>query len=75
MPINELVQRQKRLVGSLYGSANPQLDLPRLFDLYLTGRLPLDELVGRRFALTAVNEAFAALEHDAVGRSVVLMDS
>jgi Zn-dependent alcohol dehydrogenase len=75
VPINDLVQRQKRLVGSLYGSTNPQLDLPRLFDLYLSGRLPLDELVGRRFPLAAVNEAYAALEHDAVGRSVVLIDS
>ena len=38
VPINDLVQRQKRLVGSLYGSANPQTDLPRLFELYLSGR-------------------------------------
>ena len=75
VPINDLVQRQKRLVGSLYGSANPQIDLPRLFELYLSGRLALDELVGKRYSLAAVNEAYAALEHDAVGRSVVLMDS
>jgi S-(hydroxymethyl)glutathione dehydrogenase/alcohol dehydrogenase len=75
VPINELVQRQKRIVGSLYGSANPQIDLPRLFELYRSGRLALDELVGRQYRLGAVNEAFAALEHDAVGRSVVLMES
>ena len=75
VPINELVQRQKRLVGSLYGSANPQIDLPRLFELYLSGRLALDELVGTQYPLVAVNEAYAALEHDAVGRSVVLMAS
>ena len=47
LPINELVQRQKRVVGSLYGSANPLVDLPRLFRLYLAGRLPLDELARR----------------------------
>lgn len=73
VPINDLVQRQKRLVGSLYGSANPQADLPRLFELYLSGRLPLDELVGTQYPLAAVNEAYAALAHDAVGRSVVSM--
>ena len=73
VPINELVQRQKRLVGSLYGSANPQADLPRLFELYLSGRLALDELVGTQYPLAAVNEAYAALAHDAVGRSVVMM--
>ena len=75
VPINDLVQRQKRLVGSLYGSANPQADLPRLFELYLSGRLALDELVGTQYPLAAVNEAYAALAHDAVGRSVVLMAS
>src|SRR5207244_2304023 len=48
VPINELVQRQKRIVGSLYGSSNPRIDLPRLFDLYLAGKLPLGALVGAR---------------------------
>jgi Zn-dependent alcohol dehydrogenase len=73
VPINELVQRQKRLVGSLYGSANPHADLPRLFELYRSGRLPLDQLVGAQYPLAAVNDAYAALAHDAVGRSVVMM--
>jgi len=35
VPINELVQRQKRIVGSLYGSSNPRIDLPRIFELQL----------------------------------------
>jgi S-(hydroxymethyl)glutathione dehydrogenase/alcohol dehydrogenase len=72
VPINELVQRQKRVVGSLYGSANPLVDLPRLFRLYLAGRLPLDELVGERYPLASVNEAYAALTRGAVGRAVVV---
>jgi Zn-dependent alcohol dehydrogenase len=46
VPINELVQRQKRIVGALYGASNPRLDLPRIFALYLAGRLPLNELIG-----------------------------
>lgn len=72
LPINELVQGQKRIVGSLYGSANPLIDLPRIFGLYLAGRLPLDDLVGERFALDAVNEAYDRLIAGAVGRSVVV---
>lgn len=71
-PINELVQRQKRIVGSLYGSANPLLDLPRIFRLYQSGSLPLDELLGRRFPLTSVNEAFEWLAKGGVGRSIVV---
>lgn len=71
VPINELVQRQKRVVGSLYGSANPAIDLPRLFSLYLSGLLPLDDLVGERYSLSEINRAFAGLTHGTVGRSVV----
>jgi Zn-dependent alcohol dehydrogenase len=72
VPINELVQRQKRVVGSLYGSSNPPLDLPRLFRLYLAGRLPLDALVGEEYPLAAVNDAYAALVGGATGRAVVV---
>ncbi|GII57642.1 alcohol dehydrogenase [Planotetraspora thailandica] len=72
VPINVLVQREKRVVGSLYGSANPLVDLPRLFELYLAGRLPLDALVGRRYTLDHINEAFADLTSGSVGRGVVL---
>jgi Zn-dependent alcohol dehydrogenase len=72
IPINELVQRQKRVVGSLYGSANPPLDLPRLWRLYEAGRLPLDALLGEQYPLESVNEAYAALVSGAVGRAVLV---
>jgi Zn-dependent alcohol dehydrogenase len=72
LPINELVQRQKRVVGSLYGSSNPRMDLPRIFRLYTSGRLPLDRLVGARRPLTEVNEAFADLRGGGVGRTILL---
>jgi Zn-dependent alcohol dehydrogenase len=72
VPINDLVQRQKRVVGSLYGSAVPQLDLPVIFDLYRSGLLPLDELVGERYRLDQVQAGFDALAGGAPGRAVVL---
>lgn len=72
VPINDLVQRQKRIVGSLYGSSNPRIDLPRLFALYLAGRLPLDELLGRRRPLAEVNEAYAELRSGGVGRMILM---
>jgi Zn-dependent alcohol dehydrogenase len=71
VPINELVQRQKRVVGSLYGSSIPQLDLPVIFDLYRGGQLPLDRLIGDHFPLDRIGEAFDALKSGAVGRAVV----
>jgi Zn-dependent alcohol dehydrogenase len=72
VPVNELVQRQKRVIGSLYGSSNPRLDLPRIFALYLAGRLPLDELIGGRRPLTEVNEAYADLRAGGVGRTILV---
>ena len=72
LPINDLVQRQKRVVGSLYGSSNPRVDLPRIFALYLAGRLPLDALIGERRPLAEVNEAYADLRAGGVGRTILL---
>jgi Zn-dependent alcohol dehydrogenase len=72
VPVNELVQQQKRLVGSLYGSANPSLDLPRLLGLYRAGRLPLDKLLGATYPLDEVAKAYEDLRAGAVGRAVVV---
>lgn len=72
VPINDLVQRQKRIVGSLYGSSNPHIDIPRILGLYESGRLPLDDLIGRRYPLGEVNEAFDGLRDGAVGRAIIV---
>ena len=72
VPINDLVQRQKRIVGSLYGSSNPRIDLPRIFALYLAGRLPLDQLIGASRPLAEVNEAYADLRTGGVGRTILV---
>jgi Zn-dependent alcohol dehydrogenase len=72
VPLNQLVQRQKRIVGSLYGSSNPQLDLPRIFALYLAGELPLDKLIGDRLPLADFGEAYARLTAGAVGRGILV---
>lgn len=73
LPLNELVQQQKRVVGSLYGSANPPVDLPRLLALYTAGRLPLDALLGRAHPLEDAAAALRALrDATAVGRAVLV---
>ena len=74
MTINagELVYQEKTLKGSYYGTARPHADMPRLLDLYLAGRLPLDRLVSRSYPLEEVNEAYDALLAGEVARSVLL---
>lgn len=71
VPINQLVQQEKRLIGSLYGSANTVTDIPKLLELYRAGRLPLDELLGPAYPLSQVNDACQALLDGAVGRVVL----
>jgi S-(hydroxymethyl)glutathione dehydrogenase/alcohol dehydrogenase len=67
----DLADQGKRLIGCNYGSSVPAVDFPRLADLYLAGRLPLDQLVGRRRRL---EEAVGALHdlRDVVGLRTVL---
>jgi S-(hydroxymethyl)glutathione dehydrogenase/alcohol dehydrogenase len=65
---------EKRLQGSNMGSNRFRLDMPFYLDLYLQGRLELDELLSRRLRLEQVNEGLAALRTGEVARSVVVMD-
>ena len=72
-PINELVQKDIRVVGSLYGSSNTVLQIPRLLELYQAGRLPLDRLLGSEYRLEDINVAHARLPAEPVGRGPIVM--
>jgi Zn-dependent alcohol dehydrogenase len=72
IPAGELVYSEKTLKGSYYGTSRPQADMPRLLDLYMAGRLPLDRLLSRTYPLEQVNEAYRALLAGEVARSVLL---
>jgi Zn-dependent alcohol dehydrogenase len=72
LPINELVQKEIRVVGSLYGSANTVIEIPRLLELHEAGRLNLSRLLGSEYRLDDINEAYARLPAQSVGRSVII---
>jgi len=63
---------EKTLKGTVYGSVRPILDFPRLAELYLDGRLKLDQLVSRTYPLDQINEGFEALRRGEVARGVVV---
>ncbi len=65
---------EKRIQGSLMGSNRFRVDMPRYVDLYLQGRLKLDELVSARIGLDGLPAAFDAMRAGAVARSVVIFD-
>jgi S-(hydroxymethyl)glutathione dehydrogenase/alcohol dehydrogenase len=62
---------ERKLQGSFMGSNRFPIDMPRFVDLYMQGRLHLDELVSRRIKLEAVNEAFVELRTGKTARSVI----
>ena len=67
----ELFNSEKKLLGSLYGSADVRTDFGRLLRLWKAGRLDLTGLVSRHITVDEVNDAFAAMEAGEVVRSVI----
>jgi len=64
--------QEKTLKGTMYGSVRPPIDFPRLVDLYLDGRLKLDQLVSRTYTIEEINEGFTAMRTGQVARGVVV---
>jgi S-(hydroxymethyl)glutathione dehydrogenase/alcohol dehydrogenase len=72
-PYNMALQ-EKTIKGTMYGSVRPDIDFPKLVDLYLDGRLKIDELVSRTYTLDEINEGFTALRSGQVARGVVVFN-
>ena len=64
--------REKRIQGSTMGSNRFRVDMPRLVDFYLNGRLRLDEMISQRIELKDINRAFDDMKSGSVARSVIM---
>ena len=65
---------EKRLQGSYMGSNNPRIDLPRYVDMYLDGRLNLDDMVTERLDLSQINEGFDKMRTGKAARNLIVFD-
>jgi S-(hydroxymethyl)glutathione dehydrogenase/alcohol dehydrogenase len=74
IPPAALVLQNRRLLGSFVGSSRPQIDLPKLIELYRAGRLNLDPLISKRYHLEQVDEAFHDMEAGTIARGVIMFD-
>jgi S-(hydroxymethyl)glutathione dehydrogenase/alcohol dehydrogenase len=54
----DLTLMEKQVVGSLFGSANPRADIPKLLDLWGQGQIDLDALVTTTYTLDQVNDGY-----------------
>jgi NDMA-dependent alcohol dehydrogenase len=74
LPMAMFTLFQKRLLGSLYGEANPRADIPRLLSLYREGKLLLDETVTTEYKLNDINEGYDDMLAGRNIRGVVIHD-
>jgi len=70
----DLAMQQKQLVGSIFGTANPRYDVPRLLGLYQSGQLKLDEMITKTYTLDQVNEGYQDLRDGKNIRGVLVYD-
>jgi S-(hydroxymethyl)glutathione dehydrogenase/alcohol dehydrogenase len=66
-----LILQEKRVLGTVYGSAQVHRDFPRLIGLVEQGKLDLGDMVSRRMKLDEVNDALRAMQAGEVIRSVI----
>ena len=82
IPVGQMVELpgpaflgEKKIQGSAMGSNHFPVDMPRLVDMYMSGKLKLDDMISRRVKLAEVNDAFAEMKRGEIARSVIVFDS
>jgi S-(hydroxymethyl)glutathione dehydrogenase / alcohol dehydrogenase len=65
---------ERHLIGVTMGSARYQLDIPRYAELYLRGRLNLDDMISRRIGLDGIDDSFRAMQAGELVRAVIMFD-
>ncbi|MCD2197669.1 NDMA-dependent alcohol dehydrogenase [Actinomycetospora endophytica] len=71
MELFDLTLSQKRLQGALFGSTNGGWDVHRLLNLYRAGKLKLDEMITRTYALDEIAQGYRDLHAGLNVRGVV----
>lgn len=66
--------QNKSILGCRYGTARPRRDFALLASLYLDGRLKIDELITRHYALDDFDAALHDLHSGQLARGVFLMN-
>jgi S-(hydroxymethyl)glutathione dehydrogenase/alcohol dehydrogenase len=70
----ELLFDGKKMLGSLYGSADVRRDYARMLSLWRAGRLDLEGMITQRLKLDDLDHALGALGHGDVIRQVIIHD-
>jgi Zn-dependent alcohol dehydrogenase len=74
LPGAVITRKEIDIKGSYYGTVTPHRDFPLLIDLYMSGKLRLDEMISGRYRLDQINEAFGVMLRGETARGVILFD-
>ena len=67
--------RERRIQGSSMGSNHFRVDMPRLVEFYMRGKLHLEDWISAKLKLSEINEGFANMKAGKTLRSVIMFDS
>ncbi|MFN0030143.1 MAG: zinc-binding dehydrogenase, partial [Acidimicrobiales bacterium] len=74
LPAHEVFMQEKIFRGSMMGSNQFRLDMPRFIDLYLDGKLLLDEMVSHRIGLEEINHGYDLMRNRQTTRTVITFE-
>lgn len=69
--LDDVITPQRVIKGVFMGSTNMKRDIPMYAELYLQGRLNLDDLIAREITAEQINEAYEDLKGGTIARAVV----
>ena len=67
----DLNMSDKALLGTLYGSTSPRVQIANLLSLYRDGKLPLEKVISKRYQLDEINEGYKDMEEGRTVRGVI----
>lgn len=70
----DFAMQRKELVGCIFGNANPRYDIPRLLNLYMDGKLKLDEMMTTTYSLDDINQGYRDMREGKNIRGVIVYD-
>jgi len=74
LSLMDLLVGEKELVGTVFGSANPRNDIPKLLRLYRQGHLDLDGMITRTYPLAGINQGYQDMRDGRNIRGVIVYD-
>ena len=71
LPLVEFSLSAKNLLGVVMGQTRPLNDVDRIFALYRSGRLPLDDMITRTYGLDDINQGYEDMHKGSNIRGVI----